>query len=1019
MNGTQTRPDDVIKPLHVVMIVLVGLTLTGSSMLLSAVEPSILVDGAIEWHEESPLRAVVQTLCLNYQVPTIYAGTVKNYILGIGAGLAILCFTIAIGATKRNGEAIAGRDAELPGLPETAGAEPAQTHPKVHTAPLIAAQALVGLYLLWSFASYRWSSAPELALGASTLLTIQFLWAFGIGNSLGPSAARIACQLFVGITAITAIVAIWYYEGRNPALRAKFPYGNPTFLAACLMPAILVTLSTLIGEVAQLVTDRRPKRLGIALLLLGALAVILWALYLTGSRSPLVGLVFGLFGLAFFAVRGRRRVIPVALAIGLSVAGWLYLSSASEAFSPTGRHLTLRLRTYAWSYAWQMFRENPLTGHGQGGFVLAGDSHVVDDVLDDPRVFTTRIAHVHNEWLEVMADLGLIGIVLVTAVIVLTLRAGMIALAALPPPGIRWALLGLMGALIGLVVEECFSVGLRVSGVPTVFFTVIGLIWAISAYGMCGLPHHLSKTRKRCLATTVIGGVLGFLTLATVQQDFRSARSAFRASSAFFTGDYDQAIELASAAPNQLNPQRALTDLYRLGEAHLRRAQRFQERARDRQARAHRTEQPDARLLALSYEDYQFSEGACQDGIHTLNQLIARAPGFLNHGRLAYWLYRTKAGNAAAQSDHEAEKALIQSAAEEIKRELLRQPFEPTLAAYYALVSRYSADAPAGVEELVRVLARPLRHDRLTEAYMDLLQDFARDPEFDGRLKPLVEQASTRLMSQQDAGAPGDKKQEWAPETLRLAAAYYFAGGRYEEARELLLTVAPVYERLASEAPFGAASSLGELAICQFFADPTDPDSALASAQRALAIAPESLRGRQLRAAIKGRMVDYHLSAGREDEATRLLAETAPSGVTDEDVQQQLGVHYRRMCEAMLGRREADSPLRKAPTDLLPRLRSWAGRAIALNPGDPRAHFVTADLAFHSGDDVATVQHLQRALATGFSVDEVVRFLTIAFEKKPGSQPLQTLWTTLTSLPVPSPAGPSGLNDGPGVLELP
>jgi O-antigen ligase len=1007
MSSLDDRQVNAIRPLHVVMIVLVGMTLAGSSLLLSAAQSQILVDGAIEWHEESPLRAVVQLLCLNYQVPTIYAGTVKNYILGIGAGLAILCLTITIAAYRGNGAN--GRTLEVKPSPEseTADVGTVPSGRKVHAAPLIAAQVLVGLYLLWSFASSRWSSAPELAVGASILLTIQFLWAFSIGNSLSASSVRIVCWILVGVTAVTSVVAIWYYYGRNPTLRAKFPYGNPTFLAACLIPGILLAISIIFQAVTRVLESRRMKHIGTALLSIGALGVTGWALYLTGARSSAVGLAFGLLGLMFFAVRGWRRILPIVMAFALSVVGWLYFAHAADASSPTGRNLTLRLRTYAWSYAWQMFRDRPLTGYGQGGFVLVGDSHAVKDVLDDPRVFESRIAHAHNEWLETLADLGLIGLVLLTAAVVLTFRAGMVTLRAGPPSGVQWVLLGLMGALFGLVVEASFGVGLRVAGVPTMFYTVLGLIWAASTYRMNGLTYHLSRTRGRRLAAAVVGGVAGLILLATVQQDFRAARHSHQADIAFFNGEYDRAIELASDAPNQLNPQRAMTDLYRLGEAHLRRGQRFQERARDRQRRAYETDIPDARLLALAQEDYQLSEASCQRGSHTLNQLIARAPGFMNHGRLAYWLYLTMAGNAAAQEDQETEKALVQNAAIAIKRELLRQPFEPTIAAYYARVSRYTAGADINMEELIEALARPLRHNRLTEVYMELLRELANDPAFERGLEPIVSGAKLAVSSPSAAVAPDDQIARWAPEVLRLAAALHFTAGRYDQARELLVLAAPVYDQLASAAPFGAASCLGELAICQFFADPRDPDAALASATRAIELAPESLSGRQLRQAVKERMVDYHLAAEREEQARQLLAETAPPGATEEDVLHQLGVRYRRMCEAMLGRREADGLLRKAPTDLLPSLTLWISRALALNPNDPLAHFVAADLAFYAGDDQATVDQLRQCLGTGLPVEEVARFLALALEKKPDSLPLQALWSTLTSPPVPGKKGDS------------
>ncbi|MEK7756899.1 MAG: hypothetical protein AAB385_06775, partial [Planctomycetota bacterium] len=220
MNVIRIGEQDALRPLHVVMIFLVSMTLAGGFLLLSAAESVTLVDSAIEWQIESPLRAVVQLLCLNYQLPTINAGEIKGYILGIGAALAVLAVSIAALARRPGGE-------EETGAIEPDGESSSPRRPQI--APLLAAQFLVVLYLLWSFASSRWSSAPQLAVGGSILLTIQFLWAFALGVGLSPRAVRIVSQMVVLVTSATAAIAIWYYFGRNPVLRAKFPFGNPNF----------------------------------------------------------------------------------------------------------------------------------------------------------------------------------------------------------------------------------------------------------------------------------------------------------------------------------------------------------------------------------------------------------------------------------------------------------------------------------------------------------------------------------------------------------------------------------------------------------------------------------------------------------------------------------------------------------------------------------------------------------------------------------------------------------------------
>ena len=226
MSITRILDPKALAPLHVVLICLVAATVAGGSWFLSAAESKTLVDGAVEWRVDSPLRAVVSLLCLGYAFPTIHAGAVKVYILGLGAGLALLAVALAILVGGRSGDQDSTEGDFVVADPDS-GSAPA----KSHFAPLTAAQLLAVMYLLWSFASSRWSAAPEFAVGGSVLLSIFFLWALALGNGMNVYAARLTSWIIVGVTGVTAVVAIWYFYGRNPAIRAKFPFGNPNFLS--------------------------------------------------------------------------------------------------------------------------------------------------------------------------------------------------------------------------------------------------------------------------------------------------------------------------------------------------------------------------------------------------------------------------------------------------------------------------------------------------------------------------------------------------------------------------------------------------------------------------------------------------------------------------------------------------------------------------------------------------------------------------------------------------------------------
>jgi len=297
-----TRPVSVVRivepdklgPLHVVMIFVAAAVVAAGCLLLSAAESRTLVDGALAWGEESPLRAVVELLCLNYDVATLTPGDVKNYVLGIGTGVAILSLTVGVLSRTRGGDEVA----------EGVEGGSSQESGRRRLSSLIVAQLLVVMYLLWSFASSRWSRAPSISVGATTLLSIQFLWSFALAAGLNHAAARIVTRIVIGVVALTGAIAVWYYYVRNPVLSAKFPFGNPIFLATCLL-AGLIPAVVFAGEALRSAFHQASNRkvFGIVAMLV-ALGFSFWAFRLAESRGPLVGLIFGILSVVFFSLHG-------------------------------------------------------------------------------------------------------------------------------------------------------------------------------------------------------------------------------------------------------------------------------------------------------------------------------------------------------------------------------------------------------------------------------------------------------------------------------------------------------------------------------------------------------------------------------------------------------------------------------------------------------------------------------------------------------------------------------------------
>lgn len=997
---------DSIGPIQAVVVAVAIAVLLGGTLLLSAPPTTELMEGAVPWKEGSPLQSLVGLLCLNYQSGTAYPDTIKNYVLGIGAAVAAIAVGIQLLAGRREGNDDVAAPVSEDGVGATRAVSPLARR-KSHVSPIVSALILSALFLMWSFASSRWSAAPELAIGGSLLVTGWFLWSASLGAVLRGRAVLAIVAVMIVITGAASAIAIWYFHGRNPGLRAMFPFGNPSLLATCLLPGILLSLCMVVGLIGPSSLKRVSKLLGIV----GCAVVVAlagWASWLADSRGPAVGLLFGFLALAFFAARGRSKFAILAIAAAVSMAGWWYLGSVANEVSPTGRSATLRFRLYAWDYAWQMFLARPLTGFGQGGYVLLGDAFVVDDVLRDPLVFGSRIAHAHNEWLEIMADLGAVGLVLMAGALLLSLDGAVARLRESMSRERRWALIGLSASLIALMAAECFGVGLRVAGVPTWFFTILGLIWAMVGAGRRGMLSWAHGSSAKRGSFGVLAVALGLLTLVVTQQDWSAARNDRRSREALAGGDWQGAIRLAEQAVSRLDPQRALTSLARLAEARLHVARQAQERAFDRESRLATGDASPDRLIDLALEDVDLSQRQCMDASHALKELVQRSPGFIGSGRLEYGLNLLQARNieivarlvhAAREWGRDVRPAptddaapFIGNALRAIERELQRQPFHVGQAMEFAQVADYEAQA----EQVIDMLARALRHNPMPGEYTGLLTTLGRSVTFAETFHRSIAEALRGVGEPPPRDESGGIVERWLPEKVRLGAAVQSAGGRPDGALAMLESALPVYERLAGIAPMGAAAFFAELAEARFHVFFDSPATAIEAAERSLDVAPRSGPGRDLARSVRLRLADYHLVMNDETAALAQLRFALPPGAAADAVQTLLASRYRRVGEVAIARPGVDPELVGPPYDpVLERAIEWAAKSIELDPSDPLNELLAARATLLRGDLESMSAHAERALRLGARVEAVRSLALVASEWNPGAKSVVRLLSVL------------------------
>jgi len=987
MNISRIVDPDSTRPLHVVLVCLVAATVAGSCLLTNG--PNRLLEGAEDWREESPLRAVVHVLNLNYTQTTAQGVEIKSLVFGIGAALAAAALGLAW-TVRSPAQEEADRTDTIIVAQEGQVARPVSLVRR-QIPPLAAAWVLMGLYAVWSFGSATWSSAPDLAVGGSIVLSVGVIWALALGLGLNRPTAAVGGGLLVIVGALTAALAIAYFGERNPTRRASYPLGNPLFLAACLIPGIILGLALLGASVRSAAKRMAPLPVVVGVLSLSAAVVMLWAVHLTGSRSAVAALLCGVAAMVFFLGGRRLRIAIAVAAVVVCVVGIrFYIWPAFSAPSTTGRDASLRVRAYGWNYAMELAESAAVLGHGQGGFTRFGDALAVKDVFDDPQALEFRLAHAHNEWLEIWADLGIVGLMLAVGAIAATLWAGALAVPRISNVYWRWVLAGLLASLAALVVEECADVGLRIAGLPTVFYSVIGLAWALSHEPAPTEMGWMARRRplSRAAGVGAIVAAAGLMFAAIT--DFEAARAESEVAEALQRREFDAALRFADlASRGRLSPQRKLESYEGRCAAQLYVAREFQTSAVARYQKALAADPPDDRLLLLAGEDRRQAETHIEAARQAWKALYECAPNYYGLGWLEFRLYQLAGVFADLDGDAANVEDKRRGALEALTRELRRRPFDSFAALSYV---ELAAD-DVSIEERMAMIAQPLRHTAIPSEYGPYLWELASRPGFDAQFSAMSPEAA-RVTA--DPTQSGDT---FLPEKLRLAANVHFLRDEYDAAVRKARAALLRYDWIVRHRPtVGQAACHFELADYQFFSDPANWKQSVEQAGKAIALLPDSTPGRELKIVIQDRTTQYYLAGGDETAAGDVLRELF-GDVTPEQVATELGRRYAALCKSLI-RRHRDT----FPTGF----EKWIARAVELAPRDELAWRLSAQLAYEKGELGKSVEDLRRALSLGADSEVVFAFVNLALSEHPEQADFQALATDLRAVvSPPDPASPN------------
>jgi O-antigen ligase len=297
------------------------------------------------------------------------------------------------------------------------------------TAECLAAAAFFFIYItgraLFSPEEYLARKDLYLALGAAAM---YLLVALNLTSSTWRGLVVASLLLLAGANCL--IGAIQFTKGQNFMVfdflqrsdygsRASGFFGYPNHLALFLEVGLLMGLGVAFWS------RWRPW----VKILAGYFALVcLLGILLTGSRGGYIGAAVGLlaFGLLSFRLAGE---FANTRAIGLLVAGCLMLGAVGwgvQHFLSKSSVLQARVeekvggsdfRLHVWKSAVRQFKLHPIVGTGSGTFLYYGRQFRDPLLREDP-------VHAHNEYLELLAEYGILGFAVALMLIDMHLRNG-------------------------------------------------------------------------------------------------------------------------------------------------------------------------------------------------------------------------------------------------------------------------------------------------------------------------------------------------------------------------------------------------------------------------------------------------------------------------------------------------------------------------------------------------------------------------------------------------------------------
>ncbi len=193
--------------------------------------------------------------------------------------------------------------------------------------------------------------------------------------------------------------------------------GDPNVQAAAFVAALFL--------ITGLFSVYRGRKARAALL--ASFVLIAVGFFATQSRGGLLALAVATIAALVLAPRQRGRILGLAALV--VIAGGILLAAKPGALARiTDLGGGSSGRSDLWRVGWQVFTGHPIVGVGAGNFEVVESHYVLRPGAISRIQYLTDVPHlVHNTYLQLLAETGVIGLVGFLAVIIGSLRAAQLA----------------------------------------------------------------------------------------------------------------------------------------------------------------------------------------------------------------------------------------------------------------------------------------------------------------------------------------------------------------------------------------------------------------------------------------------------------------------------------------------------------------------------------------------------------------------------------------------------------------